>query len=134
MLADTVEAACHTLDNPTSQRLEKFITLLINQKVEHKQLDNCDLTFSDISKIKAAFVNLLTGYHHNRIKYQNQQDPDQAPAKNEEEKAEAEKETAPAEKPAKANAVKTAAPKAGSPKTGSAKPAPAKTAAAKEKK
>ena len=134
MLADTVEAACHTLDNPTSQRLEKFITLLINQKVEHKQLDNCDLTFSDISKIKAAFVNLLTGYYHNRIKYQNQQDPDQAPAKNEEEKAEAEKETAPAEKPAKANAVKTAAPKAGSPKTGSAKPAPAKTAAAKEKK
>ena len=134
MLADTVEAACHTLDNPTSQRLEKFITLLINQKVEHKQLDNCDLTFSDISKIKAAFVNLLTGYYHNRIKYQNQQDPDQAPAKNEEEKAEAEKETAPAEKPAKANAVKTAAPKAGSPKTGSAKPAPAKTSAAKEKK
>ena len=134
MLADTVEAACHTLDNPTSQRLEKFITLLINQKVEHKQLDNCDLTFSDISKIKAAFVNLLTGYYHNRIKYQNQQDPDQAPAKNEEEKAEAEKETAPAEKPAKANAVKTAAPKAGSTKTGSAKPAPAKTAAAKEKK
>ena len=80
MLADTVEAACHTLDNPTSSRLDKFITMLINQKVEAKQLDNCDLTFRDISKIKSAFVNLLTGYYHNRIKYQNQQDPDQAPA------------------------------------------------------
>ena len=84
MLADTVEAACHTLENPTSQRLDKFITMLINQKVENKQLDNCDLTFRDISKIKAAFVNLLTGYYHNRIKYQNQQDPDEAPAKTEE--------------------------------------------------
>ena len=91
MLADTVEAACHTLDNPTSQRLEKFITMLINQKAEAKQLDNCDLTFRDISRIKAAFVNLLTGYYHNRIKYQNQQDPDEA--KKEEPGAEPVKET-----------------------------------------
>lgn len=81
MLADTVEAACHTLDNPTSSRLEKFISGLISQKIEHGQLDNCDLTFSDISKIKNSFANLLTGYYHNRIKYQNQQDPE-AQAKN----------------------------------------------------
>ncbi len=104
MLADTVEAACHTLDNPTSPRLDKFITILINQKVDSKQLDNCDLTFRDISKIKAAFVNLLTGYYHNRIKYQNQQDPDEAPAKNEENAADIAKE---APKPA----AKEAAPK-----------------------
>lgn len=76
MLADIVEAACHTLDNPTSGRLEKFISNLISQKIEHGQLDNCELTFSDIAKIKKSFVNLLTGYYHNRIKYQNQQDPD----------------------------------------------------------
>ena len=76
MLADTVEAACHTLDNPTSQRLEKFITTLINAKLDNGQLNNSQLTFSDISKIKESFVNLLTGYYHNRIKYQNQQDPD----------------------------------------------------------
>ena len=76
MLADIVEAACHTLDNPTSGRREKFISNLISQKIEHGQLDNCELTFSDIAKIKNSFVNLLTGYYHNRIKYQNQQDPD----------------------------------------------------------
>lgn len=76
MLADIVEAACHTLENPTSGRLEKFISNLISQKIEHGQLDNCELTFSDIAKIKKSFVNLLTGYYHNRIKYQNQQDPD----------------------------------------------------------
>ena len=92
MLADTVEAACHTLENPTSQRLDKFITMLITQKVENKQLDNCDLTFRDILKIKTAFVNLLTGYYHNRIKYQNQQDPDEAPAKTEEASPDAAKE------------------------------------------
>ena len=92
MLADTVEAACKTLDNPTSSRLEKFITVLINQKVENKQLDNCDLTFRDISKIKESFVRLLTGFYHNRIKYQNQQDPDkQVPEKQASEKQSSEK-------------------------------------------
>ena len=100
MLADTVEAACHTLDNPTSQRLEKFITMLINQKTEHMQLDNCELTFRDISRIKKCFVNLLTGYYHNRIKYQNQQDPEEAEKAEKSEKS----EEAPAPKPAKASA------------------------------
>ena len=135
MLADTVEAACHTLDNPTSPRLEKFITILITQKMDSKQLDNCDLTFRDISGIKAAFVNLLTGYYHNRIKYQNQQDPDDAPAKTEEvPAAEAPKEapkapaTAKTSPAAKAPVAKTtSAPKAVS------KEAP-KTSAKKEKK
>jgi len=83
MLADTVEAACRTLENPSVTRLEKFITTLINAKVEHGQLDNCDLTFRDISKIKEAFVQILAGYYHSRIEY-----PDQ---KNEETKEKNEK-------------------------------------------
>ena len=77
MLADTVEAACRTLENPSVTRLEKFITTLINAKVEHKQLDNCDLTFRDVSKIKEAFVQVLAGYYHSRIEYPDQKDPDQ---------------------------------------------------------
>ncbi len=81
MLADTVEAACRTLDNPSVPRLDKFIQGLFNAKVEHKQLDNCDLTFRDMSKIKEAFVQLLAGYYHNRIEYPNQKDPDTETAK-----------------------------------------------------
>jgi len=132
MLADTIEAACHTLENPTSQRLEKFITLLINQKVEHKQLDNCDLTFSDISKIKAAFVNLLTGYYHNRIKYQNQQDPDDPAPKNQENSSETEKENTEQVKSVKSSAVKTSASRPATAKTTAVKAASPKTI--KEKK
>ena len=134
MLADTVEAACHTLENPTSPRLEKFISILITQKVELKQLDNCDLTFRDISGIKAAFVHLLTGYYHNRIKYQNQQDPDDAPAKKDDTQTEAAKEVfktpAVVKTPA---AVKTTS--AAVKETAKAAPkAAAKTAVKKEKK
>ena len=76
MLADTVEAACRTLENPSASRLDKFIQTLFNAKVEHGQLDNCDLTFRDMAKIKAAFVQLLAGYYHNRIEYPNQKNPD----------------------------------------------------------
>ena len=75
MLADTVEAACHTLDNPSVPRLEKFITQLVNGKVENNQLDNCGLTFRDVSKIKDAFIQVLTGYYHTRIEYPDQKDP-----------------------------------------------------------
>ena len=76
MLADTVEAACHTLKNPSIPRLETFITGLINAKIEGHQLDNCDLTYRDITKIKEAFVQILAGFYHSRIEYPDQQDPD----------------------------------------------------------
>ncbi|MCQ2593038.1 MAG: HDIG domain-containing protein [Treponema sp.] len=76
MLADTVEAACHTLENPSVSRLEKFINTLVNGKIEHHQLDNCDLTYRDITKIKEAFVQVLAGYYHSRIEYPDQKDPE----------------------------------------------------------
>ena len=79
MLADTVEAACHTLKNPSIPRLESFITTLINSKIEHHQLDNCDITYRDITKIKDAFVQILAGFYHSRIEYPDQQDPDSKP-------------------------------------------------------
>ena len=78
MLADTVEAACHTLKNPSIPRLEAFITTLVNAKIEAHQLDNCDLTYRDITKIKDAFVQILAGFYHSRIEYPDQQDPDAA--------------------------------------------------------
>jgi len=84
MLADIVEAACRTLENPSVTRLEKFINNLVAGKVEHRQLDNCDLTFRDLTKIKEAFVQVLAGYYHSRIEYPDQQDPDKAAAEKQE--------------------------------------------------
>jgi putative nucleotidyltransferase with HDIG domain len=78
MLADTAEAACRSLEKPTAQRLEKFIATLIAQKVEHHQLDNCDLTFKDLTSITNSFVRILAAYYHNRIEYPDQKDPDAA--------------------------------------------------------
>ena len=76
MLADTVEAACRTLENPSVPRLEKFIRQLVTAKYEDGQLDKADLTFADLDTIRSSFVNILAGYYHSRIEYPNQKDPD----------------------------------------------------------
>jgi hypothetical protein len=80
MIADTVESACRTLDKPSVSRLDKFIQTLIQSKIDNHQLDNCRLTFGDLTKIRESFVQILAGYYHSRIKYPNQKDPDGANA------------------------------------------------------
>ena len=80
MLADTVEAACRTLDKPTVPRLEKFIHTLIEGKMQAGQLRNCALTFGELTKIQETFASILAGYYHSRIEYPDQKDPD-APSK-----------------------------------------------------
>jgi len=69
MLADTVEAASRTLQNPTPQRIKSLIDTLVENKIEEGQLDECDITMREIKMIKEAFVPILTGIHHPRIEY-----------------------------------------------------------------
>ncbi len=76
MLADTVEAACRTLDKPSVSRLEKFIQQLFDAKIQGEQLENCALTFGELKLIRDSFVQVLAGYYHSRIEYPNQKDPD----------------------------------------------------------
>ena len=77
MLADTVEAACRTLEKPSVSRLEKFIHQLITSKYEHGQLENSDLTFGELNIIEKSFVTILAGYYHSRIEYPDQKDPEE---------------------------------------------------------
>ncbi len=76
MLADTVEAACRSLDNPSASRIEKFIQELITNKINENQLQNCPLTFQDLALIKESFVQILTSFYHSRVKYPDQKDPE----------------------------------------------------------
>ncbi|RMF57755.1 MAG: HDIG domain-containing protein [Calditrichaeota bacterium] len=74
MLADTVEAASRTLQNPTPQRIRNLVDSLVNKKIEEGQLEDSNLTFQEIKKIKEAFVPILTGIHHVRIEYPSEAD------------------------------------------------------------
>jgi putative nucleotidyltransferase with HDIG domain len=75
MLADVVEAASRTLENPTPSRIQGHVQKLINAIFADGQLDNCELTLKDIHNIAKSFNKILNGIHHHRIEY-----PDKASA------------------------------------------------------
>ena len=69
MLADAVEAAVRSLSGPSKEKIEEMTDSIIKARLDDGQFDNCDLTFSDIEKIKAAFLKVLDGIYHSRIEY-----------------------------------------------------------------
>ena len=76
MLADTIEAASRTLQNPSATRLRQFVHDLIMDKMLDNQLDECDLTFADLALIEDAFLRVLATRFHSRIRYPGQDDED----------------------------------------------------------
>ena len=69
MLADVVEAASRTLDNPTPSRIRGLVQNLINKVFSDGQLDECELTLKDLHSIAKSFNTILNGIHHHRIEY-----------------------------------------------------------------
>ncbi|MCF8067345.1 MAG: HDIG domain-containing protein [Desulfobacterales bacterium] len=69
MLADVVEAASRTLENPTPARIQWLVHNLISKVFSDGQLDNCELTLKDLHNIAKSFNTILNGIHHHRIEY-----------------------------------------------------------------
>jgi cyclic-di-AMP phosphodiesterase PgpH len=72
MLADVVEAASRTLDDPTPARIRGMVQSLFNRILSDGQLEECDLTLKDLNKIAGCFNTILNGIHHHRIEYHDQ--------------------------------------------------------------
>lgn len=69
MLADSIEAAARSLDEPTPSRLQNIVRNIIQKKFLDGQLDECNLTLKDLTKVENAFVRILLGIYHQRIDY-----------------------------------------------------------------
>ncbi|WP_430882960.1 HD family phosphohydrolase [Fusibacter sp. JL216-2] len=69
MLADSVEAAVRSLQEPTHDHIENMVDKIIDGKMEEGQLEASDLTFKDLRTIKNAFMVVLKGIFHERIEY-----------------------------------------------------------------
>ncbi len=69
MLADAVEAASRTLDDPKPSRINNLIQRIINDRFQSGELDECPLTLRDLAKIKEAFAQVLIAAFHHRIEY-----------------------------------------------------------------
>ncbi len=69
MLCDTTEAAVRAMNLKTLKEIDDFVTSTIKEKIDDGQFDECEITMSDLAKIKEAIVNMLAGIHHARVEY-----------------------------------------------------------------
>ncbi len=69
MLADSVEAAARSLEDPTPVRLRNIVKNVIHRKFSDGQLDECNLTLKDLTVIEQVFNRILIGIYHQRIDY-----------------------------------------------------------------
>jgi len=69
MLADSVEAASRTLDEPKPSRLRNLVHKIFMDKFDSGYLENSNLTLRDLKNIEDSFVRVLIATFHRRIKY-----------------------------------------------------------------
>jgi putative nucleotidyltransferase with HDIG domain len=69
MLADGPAAAGRSLSAQNTETIRAMVDRMIDERVADGQLDECDLTFRDVQRIKDAFCELLLGVYHERIPY-----------------------------------------------------------------
>jgi putative nucleotidyltransferase with HDIG domain len=69
LLADSVEAASRSLVNPSFQKIRDQVEEILNSKFSEGLLNESEITLGEIRKIGDAFVKVLVGVFHSRIKY-----------------------------------------------------------------
>lgn len=69
MMADSVEAASRSLTDYTDTTIDNLVESIINKHISDGQLDNSDVTFRDVTTIKAIFKSKIANIYHARIKY-----------------------------------------------------------------
>jgi len=69
MLADAVEAASRTIQEPTPARIQTVVKKIIGEIFLDGQLDECELTLKDLNEIANSFNRILNGIFHSRIDY-----------------------------------------------------------------
>lgn len=69
LVADSVEAASRTLEEPTSARLTKLVKDITMRRLLDGQFDECGLTFRELRIIRETFVKVLISMFHARVPY-----------------------------------------------------------------
>lgn len=69
MLADSIEAAARSLQNPSYEKLEGLVRRIIYNKMNEGELEFSDLSMTDLRVIQETFLSLLKGIFHSRIEY-----------------------------------------------------------------
>ena len=69
MLADQIEAASRTLEDPSPGQIRGMIRRLVQGTIEDGQFDECDITMKELDQIAETFGRVLSGMYHHRVQY-----------------------------------------------------------------
>lgn len=78
MLSDTIEAAAHTIELPSREKLSELVEHLIFVKLKQGQLDVSGLTLEDLKKLSWQITDTLWRVYHSRIRYPWQESKEKA--------------------------------------------------------
>jgi len=80
-LADAVEAASRSLEKTTPGHIEGLVGDIIRMRLDDGQLDACELTMQELTKVRRSFVFTLTTMLHGRVPYPKDENKDKQPPK-----------------------------------------------------
>jgi putative nucleotidyltransferase with HDIG domain len=69
MLADGVEATARAERPSNAQEIRAIIDRIIETRIREGQLDEAEITLRDLEQIRIAFLEVLQGLYHPRVKY-----------------------------------------------------------------
>jgi putative nucleotidyltransferase with HDIG domain len=69
MLADSCEAACRSIDEPTTAGIKGMVEKIINNKFIDGQFSVCPITLKDLELMRDSITSTITGIYHARIEY-----------------------------------------------------------------
>ena len=69
MMADSCEAASHSLKEYTEESIAKLVNQLVDQQVKDGLFSECKITFYDIAVAKQVLIERLKAIYHTRIQY-----------------------------------------------------------------
>lgn len=70
-LADSIEAASRTLEEPDLESIKNVVEKIVEESVKDRQLINSELSFRELEIVKNSFMETLSAMHHLRIDYPN---------------------------------------------------------------
>ena len=73
MLADSVESASRSLQDPAPARIESLVNELAMKRLLDGQFDQCGLTLKELRTVQDSLIKSLTAMYHSRVKYPDQQ-------------------------------------------------------------
>lgn len=68
-IADSVEAAVRSMSHPTPEKIQKLIQMIIQDRVQDDQFDECDVSLRELRIIEDVLCETLNGIFHSRIEY-----------------------------------------------------------------